>query len=418
MNPLRTRILRLGLSVGLVLFVVALSYANYQFTLQSQARSDFLVRWLGARTWIAEGVSPYDSSVSEQAQEIIYGRPAKPELGEDPARFVYPLPSVLFTAPFSLLPLPLARALWMTLLELSLPLLAAASMRLIRWLPGSALVGVMMGFVIFWYPGFRAIVLGDFAALTALLVVVGLLAVDRGYDTIGGVLLALSLTKPEIPILLVPLTVLWAVSRRRWRLVSSLGLTVAALVAGFMILRPTWPIEWLVRVGESSSLSLSGAPLALLVARLPEDLGILAVVLAILLLVYLLWEWVLTWSTEVHRYLWVAMLTLTITQLALFRTATTNSLVLLPALLLLLASWHERWGKKSLWAISGVLLFWLIVPWWLSVVTARGNLENPVVQLPLLFFLLGALLWTRWWAIRGRELINAGSQSTRWPSRV
>lgn len=418
MNPLRGRLLQLSLSIGLVLFIVALTYANNQFTLRSQAGSDFLARWLGTRIWIAEGVSPYDASVSEQTQEMIYGRPARPELGEDPVHFVYPLPSVVFMAPFSLLPLALARALWMTLLELSLLLLVVTSIRLIRWQPGAALMGVIMAFVILWYPGFRAIVLGDFPALTAVLVVGGLLAVDRGYDTIAGALLALSLTKPEIPILLVPLTVLWAGSRQRWRLIGSLGFTLATLIGGFMILRPTWPIEWLVRIGETSSLSLSGAPVALLADRLPEGLGVMAVVLAILLLIYLLWEWVLTWSADEHRYQWTALLTLTITQLALFPTTTSNSLVILPALLLLLASWHERWGEKSRWAIGCVLAFWLIVPWWLSIATVEGNHDDPAVHLPLLFFILGGLLWTRWWAIRGREMIRAGSQSTRWPSRV
>lgn len=408
MSDQRRRLLMFVLGAVLLGFLVVLTFANYRFAVLAPGGNDLLPRWLGTRLWLTEGTSPYDERVSMQAQEMIYGRPAQPERGEDIAHFVYPLPVVLFTAPLSLLPFPVARAIWMTVLEISLPALALVSARLVRWRLDSIWVGLLMAFVIFWYHGFRAVVLGQFAALGAVLVIGGLLAIDRKQDILGGVLLALSISKPQLAVLLIPLVVVWGISRKRWRLVLTTILGVVGLTVGFMILLPTWPIEWIVQVTDYPQYTPASSPISILVDLVAPRLEFLAPVLSVLLLVYLLWEWILAWRADHPRFLWTALLTLTITQIVLIRTATTNFLVLLPGLFLLLVSWQERWGRRARWAIGAALLFWLIVPWWMFLVTIDGNIEDPVMHLPLPFFVLLSLMWTRWWAIRGRQLVEAG----------
>lgn len=408
MSDRRRRLLIIALGILLIGFLFALTFANYRFAILAPGGNDLLPRWLGTRLWLTEGISPYDERVSLQAQEMIYGRPAQPERGEDVAHFVYPLPVVLFTAPLSLLPFPVARAIWMTVLEISLLLLALASARLVRWRPGPVWTGLLMAFVIFWYHGFRAVVLGQFAALGAVLVIGGLLAVDRRQDVLAGILLALSISKPQLAVLLLPLVVVWGISRRRWRLVLSTVLGVLGLTVVFMILLPTWPIEWLLQVTDYPEYTPASSPIAIAVGLLTPRMGFLAPVLSLVLLVYMVWEWILTWGADRSRFLWTSLLTLSITQIILIRTATTNFLVLLPGLFLLLVSWQERWGRKADWVIGGTLLVWLIVPWWLFLVTIDGNIEDPIMHLPLPFFVLLSLLWTRWWAIRGRNLVEAG----------
>lgn len=418
MIPPRSGFSRLLLLVGGIIFLGAISFANLQFTLRSRGGTDFLVRWVGTRSWITEGTSPYDSSVSVRAEQMIYGRPARPERGEERARFNFPLPAVLFSALFSLMPLPFARALWMTLLENSLPLLVVLSVRLIRWRPSPTMMGAALAFGVLWYPGFRAIVLGDFAAISAVIVVGGLLALIRGHDVAAGALFGLALLKPEVPVLLAALTVAWAVSRRRLRFLGSWGMTTLALIVAFLILRPTWPFEWLNSLSGIPSATFSEAPISVLVDLLPDSLVLLAPVLAILLLIFMLWEWVLAWGKGPRHYLWTANLTLVITQLAIFRTTTTNLLVLTPGFMLSLASWDERWGRRGRWMVTALLAIWLVFPWWVSITTLEGNLESPLAQLPIPLFILAGLLWTRWWAIRGRELIRTGTATRRWPQRA
>ena len=122
------------LTLLLICLVVAgLTYANFNFSNLYPGGNDFLARWNGARYWLVEGISPYDERVSRDTQQKIYGHVADPAKGEDKNHFVYPLPSMLFFGLFGLLDYPLARALWMTALELSLIGLAIVGLRLADW---------------------------------------------------------------------------------------------------------------------------------------------------------------------------------------------------------------------------------------------------------------------------------------------
>ena len=109
-----------------LLGLVGLTWANYRFSAQNPGGNDFLARWMGARKWLMEGISPYDEHVSLATQEMIYGHPADVSQGEDISHFVYPLTSMVFFGPFGLLDFLPARALWMTVLELSLAVAKAS----------------------------------------------------------------------------------------------------------------------------------------------------------------------------------------------------------------------------------------------------------------------------------------------------
>ncbi|HHH81473.1 MAG TPA: hypothetical protein ENL35_00620, partial [Chloroflexi bacterium] len=101
--PLGLQILMALMAIGILM---VMGWANYRFAQLVPGGNDFLARWTGARAWVVEGRSPYDPGVSLNAQRMIYGRPAKLEAGEDLAHFVYPLPAMVFFAPFGLLPYP------------------------------------------------------------------------------------------------------------------------------------------------------------------------------------------------------------------------------------------------------------------------------------------------------------------------
>jgi hypothetical protein len=68
--------------------LVGLTWANYQYALQNPGGNDFLARWMGAKYWVMEGVSPYDERVSLASQNMIYGHPADISQGEDKNHFL------------------------------------------------------------------------------------------------------------------------------------------------------------------------------------------------------------------------------------------------------------------------------------------------------------------------------------------
>ena len=225
---------------------------------------------MGARYWVIDGISPYDERVSLASQQVIYGRPADISKGEDKNHFVYPLHSMLFFAPFGPLDYTLARALWMTLVEICLVLLAAVSVRLVDWEVRPYKLAALVIFTLLWYHGLRTAILGQFAAINALLITLALLLIIRRQDFAAGMLLALSTAKPQMVVLIIPFVILWALSARRRDIIGGLLVGLAVLMGIFLALMPTWPLQWLRQLLDYPSYTMqTGSPLSMIANTMP-----------------------------------------------------------------------------------------------------------------------------------------------------
>ncbi len=390
----------------LIVLIGVLVWSNYRFSLESPGGNDFLARWTGAHLWLTEGMNPYDERVSLEAQRMIYGRPANPENGEDVAHFVYPFPAMIFFAPFGLFPFTTARAIWMTILEICLPILAFLGIKLSRWKPPIAVFAVLILFSIFWYHGLRSVIVGQFAVIEAMLIAAGLWAIQRESDAIAGILFGLTISKPQMAFLLLPYILLWSIRNRRrellaWLLTTSIGLTVISV-----LILPNWPVMWLRQLVSYPSYTALGSPISIAVEQIFRGSTWITWILSGALFAYLLLEWGLSLNGEDQQFQWTMALTLVITNLIAFRTATTNFVVLLPAIILIFHSWVERWDRQgyvAVWVTSLTLLFGL---WVLFILTVDGNIEAPIMYLPLPVLTLLGLLWSRWWILRSTRHLS------------
>ena len=388
-----------------IIVLVGLTWANYRFALENPGGNDFLARWTGARGWLVEGLSPYDPRVSLEAQRMIYGRAAVPGQGEDVAHFVYPLHSMLFFGPFGLLDFTLARAIWMTVIQVSLIALAFVSIRLVDWKVSPLMTAALVIFTLLWYHGMRTIMVGQFAAVNALLIVLSLYLIRQNQDLGAGILLALSTTKPQMSFLIIPFIFLWAISVRRWGILTSFLASFGLMLVASLALIPDWPLQMLWQMLDYPSYTDIGSPLSIIASAAPGIGAALGVVLNGLVIIYLLIEWVLAWGKDERWFLWTAFLTLVLTNMVAFRTATTNYVMLLPVLFLIFKVWDERWGlvgKVMMWITMGLLAVGL---WVLFLNTVDGNIEHPIMYLPLPLFCLIGLWWVRWWAVRPPRML-------------
>jgi len=385
----------------IIVAVLSLGVANFSFAARAIGGNDFLPPWMAARMWISERVNPYHPSVSVEAQEIIYGRPANVEDGETLALFLYPLWAMLFYVPFSIAPYPLALAIWMTLLELGLPLLIWMGVRLNRWRAPPRILAGMMIFSIFCYHGMRAIVSGQFAIVETILITGALLAIQRRQDILGGALLALSLVKPHLSILLILFVILWAISMRRWRLLVSTVLWPLLFVAFSYLFARDWMLLWL----RSLVTLLDSTDVRPPLIQIGWNMGAVGfwtgIGMLVALVVSMVWEWFRALGKDDHWFQWTAGLTLVITSLVNFRTTTADFVLLIPALVLMLKVWLER--KKSAGILPALLVAgsMLVGIWVLYIATASQPLENPYLFLPLPLLALIGLFWSRWWTTSG-----------------
>ncbi|MEA3349515.1 MAG: glycosyltransferase family 87 protein [Chloroflexota bacterium] len=378
--------------------LVGLTWMNYRFSVQNPGGNDFLARWMGARKWVMEGISPYDQSVSLATQKAIYGHPADPEKGEDLSHFIYPMTSMAFFAPFGLLEYLPARALWMTLLELSMAALTIVSMRLVRWQPNPVWTVFLILFSLLWYHGVRTVIIGQFAAIEALLITIALFLIMSDNDVGAGILLALLTSKPQMAFLIIPFVLIWAYSWRRFALIWSFIASLLGLFALSLIFIPTWPLQMIWQLMEYPSYtSRIGSLTSTIAAFVPGLRTKLNIGLQIIFWGYLIVEWVLAWKKDSRWFLWTAMMTLVITNFVALRTATTNYVMLLPVLLLIFKIWRQRWGRVGNWVVGFMLAFLFVGLWLLFSNTVQVNLEQPAMYLPLPLICLFGLWWVRWW---------------------
>jgi hypothetical protein len=386
---------------ALILIPAALTYMNYRFSVQNPGGNDFLARWNGAHEWLKNGKNPYSDEVSVLTQKLIYGHPARIAKGEDLNQFVYPLYSMVFFAPFGLMDYNLARSIFMTILELSMLLICFVSLKLTGWkVKRLTLIGLML-FSIGWYCAIRAIILGQFSGLNALLILLGIWAIQQKQDVVGGILLILSTSKPQMSYLLVIYVVFWAFSTRRWSLILSMVGTFVVLMVGTLILLPGWPMDWLRQMlSYPEYTSRIGSTLSIIAARMPGIMQPVNIFLHGVFYLYLVFEWIRSRGKEINTFVWTAYMTLVITNLVAYRTATPHYVALLAPIFLVCKILEDRWGQAGKW-VNRIVFFVLFVGLWaLFLLTIKNTNESAVMYLPVPFLCLVFLWWSRWWSIK------------------
>jgi hypothetical protein len=412
-NP---ELLFVALAVVAIAVLAFLSWANYRYSVQNPGGSDFLPRWLGTRELLMEGLSPYSEEVSAEIQQRFYGRPARQN--EDQVLFVYPLYSTFIFAPFALIAdYNVARAAWMTVLEVAVILIVAASLSLNRWRLSPGMLGILLIFAALWYYSVRPLINSNASILVALFVAGAFLAIRAEMDGLAGLLLALATIKPQMVVLLVLFVLVWSVSRRRWVLFWSFWGNLALMTAIMMLFIPNWIWQNLVQIFAYPAYTLPTTAGEIFKVWMPGVGEKLGWGLTVVMITVLIVEWRAAWGKEFRWFLWAAGLTLVITQLIGIPTATENYLIMFPALVMVFAAWDEQWGAlgRGLIYLSFVLLFFGV--WWLFLATLeRGEqpIQGPIMFFPLPLLLLAGLYWVRWWVLRPEQpLLDRVRRSSR-----
>ncbi len=392
-------ILVLALVIGVV---AALTWFNYRYAQQNPGGNDFLVHWMGTRTFLTEGLSPYSDETAERIQIAAYGRPAR--AGEHELRVSYPLYSIVVFLPYALISdYNLARAAWMTTLEIALVALSLVSIRLVNWKPRPILLGLFLLFSVFWYHGFRPLINGNAIILVALCIAGGLLALKSKADELAGVLFAFATIKPHVVLLFLVFIAYWTYVHRRWRVVGWLVTTVILLSASAALLVPDWILQNIREIVRYSSYNPPLTLRAALTALLPGIGNRIGLAIMGLLALLLLVEWWLVRKANFRGFIWVACLTLVASQWIGIPTDPGNFIILLPALALIFALWRERWERTgSIFAVLSMLVL-LAGLWGVFLATVEYGdqpQQSPIMFIPLPAFLLVMLYWVRWWAFK------------------
>jgi glycosyl transferase family 87 len=362
---------------------------------------DLYPRWVGGLA-VWRGESPYTQSVKVQSQELISGRPSRPD--ENAHGFYYPAYIAVIILPLLTLPVEVAGVVWSAFLwALLLTVAVWWSWRLVPrpvpWVWGLLLISVL-----FYRPAFLSVIAGQYGLVVLVCGILAWLFITRGWDVLAGIALAFASVKPSLSVIALLVLVFWSVRWRRWKIVSAFGITMIIFL-GITLLRIGWWIPDFIRQAMEYSQDNRGVALV----WSSED------ILTFPGLIWLLSSFALTGFGL--RQLWrdsqfptiSVMGTLCLNLLLVPHTLEYDLVVLLA-----LFFWFGRvWHMTRLGLLVWLILIW--VPWlsWEAVISAGASLR--VWQIAIWQFYPTLMLWvTMLWLARneiqdrlsGRRAIN------------
>jgi len=207
-------------------------------------------------------------------------------------------------------------------------------------------------------------------------------AMARRRFVLAGILLGLATIKPHLAVLPVAWFCIWAIGnwRERQRLVWSLALTMAALVAGGEFLLPGWIHKF--RIAAAEYWQYTGGGNSVLDVELTPLWGRVASLALVAVLFYFMWQ-LRRAASGSGDFCWTMALVMATTLAVIPMFAPYNQLILLPGLMAAAYSIRPLWKGGAL-ACFLVIMTALAVLWpWLAaagLVTSLAFLPGTVVQ--------------------------------------
>jgi hypothetical protein len=342
--------------------------------------SDLYPRWLGARELLLHHRDPYSPEVTREIQMGYYGRPLDSQRVDDPKDqqgFAYPVHVVFLLAPTIGLPFPAVQTGFRWLLVVLTLATVFLWLRVLRWRPGIAVVGILLVLTIGSYQAMQGIMLQQLTLVVSALLAGCAAALVGGNFVLAGFLLALATIKPQLALPAAGWLVLWAASdwRKRQVFLWSFGVTTVVLLSAAEYMLPGWVGRF--RHAVAAYRQYTGGAGSLLDVLTTPVLGKIIAALAILAVAFAGWRFRRV-SHDSDAFGIMLALVLAVTLVIVPTFAPYNQVLLLPAIFLIAAAWRNLWRRDRLTrmvcALGLLVVFW---PWLTACGLMLGSLALP-----------------------------------------
>lgn len=327
--------------------------------------SDLYPRWLGSRELLLHRVDPYSPQVTREIQVGYYGRELDPARRYDPKDqqgFVYPVYVAFLLAPFLHLDFSLVRLGFTWVLAGLILATVLLWVKALSWHISQSGKLVFLLLVIGSFPAAQAIKLQQLTILASAMLAAAAAAIAAGWLPLAGLLLALSTIKPQLVLPLLIYLLFWVVGDwpRRWPLLASFTLTMAALWGAGEWVLPGWVAKFLTALAAYRRYTGGVSALSMLLTPLGGTIASACLLLGLALL-----GWKLRRApAKSPAFGLMLALILAATVVVIPTWAPYNQLLLLPAVILLIRDWRQlsRLGSlaRLLYLAVAALIAW---PW-------------------------------------------------------
>jgi hypothetical protein len=386
------------LTLLVIIAFLGMWWAFFRFTAQFPTDANFSAGWSAAKLWVEANSSPYAAGFVSDPQPITspFGTP-----------FSYPYFAIFIFVPFSGLDFKVAHALWMALGVVGFIVTIGLSLSFTGWRLSFVELTLLILFSLFWYNGARIIVSGQFVVFLGLILLGALKLIQSKQDGGAGVLLAFSLVRPDLSLIVVILVCIWSFIAHRRKVFLGFLAGAAFLFSVSLLLMPDWPLQWVRVLANSTGRGdWYGSALSLVSNALPGIQRPLSIFLNVAALLFVLIEWISLRPIEDRSFVWASALALVMTTLMGFRVESVNAILLFPAFFLVFRIWKERWGLPGQVMTWVCILLASVLSWVVmvnsSVVKSMPEPASLLIVLPGITLI--GLLWVRWWAVRAVRL--------------
>ena len=159
--------------------------------------------------------------------------------------FFYPAHLVFITAPLVILPFPIARFLWILIIQILFVVAVWLVASIYKWPRSLNHFTILLFVSLFFIPTIQNTIWGQFGTISTISLALVLYALIKEKYVLAGIF-TLGLTfKPQILLLTLTLLLFWSlVDRSRWRYWQSFGLVALASWGISELLEPNWPISF------------------------------------------------------------------------------------------------------------------------------------------------------------------------------
>jgi hypothetical protein len=329
--------------------------------------NDFYPIWLTSREWLRARRDPYSEAVTQKIQVGLFGRPLGGQFVTDPPAdyrtFAYPAFTDLLFWPLSEIPFRTVRIVWAAFLTLALAGGVLLWARALSWNGSGAGLAIAVLLTVCSYPELEGLYAGQMGLLVGSLLAASLLAFVRGQLLLAGVLMALTMIKPQMTVLAIFYLLLWSLQDwpRRKRLVAGFFATTSLLVAASLAVWPHWIQSWVQVVIAYPRYSEPPLASDVLGAALRAHGGNAVIVALLLAAIALAWRGRAA-DAGSHQFWLTLSLLLAITTVALLPgQSLCDQVILLPGILLLACRDEVQSLTpvvRALLAIGIVVLLW------------------------------------------------------------
>jgi hypothetical protein len=330
---------------------------------------DFYPIWLSSREWLDERRDPYSPAVTRDIQVGLFGRALDASIPTDPPTdyrtFAYPAFTDLLLWPASEIPFPTLRIVWIALLAA----LTAADVffwtRALSWRLSRAWLVIVILLTLCSYPELEGLYAGQLGLLVGFLLAASFLALERGRPWLAGILLALTLIKPQMTLLAVLYLLIWSLQDLRGRARFSLAFfaTIFLLVGASLAVWPHWIQSWVRVILGYPLYAMPPLSSVLLASSLGPRGGAAVITIAVIAAVRLAWRGRAA-AAGSHEFWLTLSLLLAITTITLLPGQSVfDHIILLPGIFMLASRKQPPDPNpifRALLAVGTAVLLW---PW-------------------------------------------------------